>query len=395
MRPGNVRPRTVIGIVIRAGGWAAITMAAAVAQACPFCGTVGATLAMRRDAAAATMIGTATGPGEIDDTSGRVQPFTIVSRLRGKPLPPGTVVTARVAAPLAGTALLFGGTSAALGRGDAAAAALEWQGVAADETLLAHVAAAPPTSLPAVERLGFFAARLEHPDPAIAADAVAEVGQAPFTAVRATAAALAARPLADWLADPGIDQRRRGFYGLALGIVARAGLPTAAPATSRPLREAIAANEGDFRAGIDGVMAGLLVAEGQDGLDWLLARTSPTRPVEQKQLLAAVRFATEELATEIPRPRILATTAILATSPVVAADAVVDLARLGGWDHLDTVAALWESAGADDPHIRRAVAGYLIACPRPQARSHLERLRGQDRQRLETAITAAGLLRPE
>lgn len=390
-----MRPRSLTACLIRAGGWATIALAAAGARACPFCGTVGATLAMRRDAAAATMIGTAADIGSVDAALGPVQAFTIVGRLRGAPVPADTIVTARVAAPVAGTAVLFGGAASA-GAGDGAPPqGGEWRGVAADEALLAHVAAAPATSLPAVERLPFFAARLEHPDAAIAADSFAEFGQAPFTAVRATAAALAARPLADWLSDPGIDQRRRGFYGLALGIVARAGLPAAAPATSRPLREAIAANDGDFRAGIDGMMAGLLVADGQAGLDWLLTRTSPARPVEQKQFLAALRFATEELAADIPRARILAATALLAASPVVAADAVVDLARLGGWDHLDSVAALWESVGADDPHVRRAVAGYLVACPLPRARAHLERLRRQDPQRLEAAITAASLLRPE
>jgi len=377
--------------LVRILGGVAISLVANVAGACPFCGAVGPTLAMRRDAAVATAVATATGPARSDPSAGLVQPFTLASMLRGRPLAAGTALSARVPAPVTGTALLFATTAPAADRTDA----LEWRGLAADEALLAHAALVPATTLVAEERLPFFAARLEHPDDAIAADAFAEFGQAPFAAVRATAPALASRPLADWLADPGIDQRRRGFYGLALGIVVGAGLPAADPATARPLRAAIAANDGDFRAGIDGVMAGLLVAEGQAGLDWLLARTSPTRPVEQKQLLAAVRFAGEELAAAIPRARIVAATAALVTSPVVAADAVIDLARLGGWDHLDTVAALWDGPGADDPHIRRAIAGYLTVCPRPEARAHLDRLRRDDPQRLAAAITAAGLLRPE
>jgi hypothetical protein len=57
------------------------------------------------------------------------------------------------------------------------------------------------------------------------------------------------------------------------------------------------------------------------------------------------------------------------------------------------VAALWDSLGADDPLIRRAVAGYLSACPLPEAKRQLERIRDRDPERLEAAIKAAALPR--
>lgn len=394
MMPGSPAPRSVapIGHMKRCLGWVAGWVTVAVggaALACPFCGTVGPTLAMRRDAAPTTAVGSAAGPALETPAGGQVQPFAVGGLIRGRPLPDEARVTARVPAPVAGTALLFGGGEA---RADGTPS---FEAVAADELLLAHVARAPDTGRPSAERLAFFAARLEHPLEAIAADAFAEFGQAPFAAVRAAAPALAARPLAEWLSDPGIDQRRRGFYGLALGIVAHAGLPADAPASSAPLRAALEANADDFRAGSDGLMGGLLVADGPAGLEWLVARVSPQRPVEQKQLLAALRFAWEELAATIPRERIVAATATLATSPVVAADAVIDLARERGWDHVDRVAGLWHSLGGDDPHVRRAVAGYLTACPRPEAQANLEALRRSDGRRLDEAIRAAGLLRAE
>jgi len=368
------------------------TLAPVGASACPFCGAVGPTLAMRRDAAAVTAVGTAAGPVAVTPADGPMQPFTLLQALRGPPVAREEPVRARVAAEIAGTAILFGVDDASL----APPERRRWQGVAADEGLIAHVMAAPAVSRPPAARLPYFAARLEHPDMAIADDAFAEFGQAPFAAVVAAAPDLAARPLADWLADPATDQRKRGFYGLALGIVIRAGLADGAGGrpSAAALRDAIAGG-GDFRAGIDGLMGGLLVADGTAGLEWLLDRSDPARPVEQKQLLAALRFAAEERPAEIPVPRVIDAVARLATSPVTASEAVVDLARLGGWDHVDTVAGLWDSVGADDPHVRRAVAGFLVACPGERAHDRLERLRRADPRRLEQAIAAARALRPE
>lgn len=57
-----------------------------------------------------------------------------------------------------------------------------------------------------------------------------------------------------------------------------------------------------------------------------------------------------------------AAAARLLANPAVAADAAVDLARWQHWASVDDVAALWERLGADDPLVRRAVAGYLTAC---------------------------------
>jgi hypothetical protein len=100
------------------------------AAACPFCGVVGRSLAERRDTAATTAVGEAVGPA-VRDAAGRLtQPFAVRQAIRGRAAANAAPVTARVAAPVAGTALLFG-------------EATGWEAVAADESLLAHVAAAP------------------------------------------------------------------------------------------------------------------------------------------------------------------------------------------------------------------------------------------------------------
>jgi hypothetical protein len=375
---------------------AATAFAPVIAAACPFCGAVGQSLAQRRDAAAVVAVGEATGAASADAVGLPAQAVRIDQVLRGAAARPGDIVTARVTAAVAGTALLFGVADGA--GGDTRAAApppLRWSAIAADEAFLGYAVAAPHVGRPEAERLRWFATRLEHPDPAIAADAFTEFGLAPFAAVRAAADACDVPALEAWLADPGVDQRRRGLYGLLLGVAARAAAdPTVAGSCSAALRRAIDAPGDDFRAGFDGILAGLLVAEGTAGLDALEDRGlfgPAARPLDQRHLLAALRFAGESLADTIPRERIVAATRLLLARPAVAADAAIDLARLRDWDAVDEVAALWDTHGRDDPLVRRAVAGYLAACPLPAAARRLEALRIRDPERLGRALEAAAL----
>ena len=348
------------------------------AAACPFCGVVGRSLAQRRDAAAVTAVGESAGPVARDDAGRLVQPFTVRQPLRGRTTA-GDIVAARVAGPIAGTAILF-------------ETAGVWEAVAADEALIAHVAAAPAVTEPVARRLAWYAPRLEHPDPAIASDAYAAFGLAAFADVRAAAGSFDPDKLRHWLDDPGIDQRRRGFYGLALGIVAAGERDAAARARHvAALRGAIDRPASDLRAGFDGLLAGLVVAEGAAGLDALESRgllDAATRAGDARHALAVLRFAAESLADTLPRSRVTAATARLLANPAVAADAAVDLARYGDWSAVERVAGLWDALGGDDPLVRRAVAGYLAACPLPAAREHLDRLRAADPDRLRAALEA-------
>lgn len=356
-------------------------------SACPFCGVVGRSLAQRRDEAAVVAVAEAHGVPMPDADGLPRQDFRIDQLLRGAGIATDAIVTARVDGPVRGTAMLFGET----GRDRA----MRWTAVAADETLLGYVAMAPAWSAPEAARLAWFAGRLEHPDPAIAEDAFTEFGLAPFAAVREAAGSFDVDRLRGWVAEPGIDQRRRGFYGLALGLVAaRAADPTDRAAAVTALREALEKPADDFRAGLDGLMAGVLVAEGEAGLGFLdrlgFARAD-ARPVDQRHLLMALRFAGESLGDSIPRPRVASVMAQLLAAPAVAAEAAIDLARWQAWDHAADVAALWGTLGDDDPLVRRAVAGYLVACPQPAARRLLDEIRSRDAVRLDAAIQAATL----
>jgi len=357
----------------------------AAAVACPFCDVVGRPLAERRDAAAVVAVGEAAG--EASEAAGLIrQAFVVRGLLRGEGLASDEAVTARVGGPVAGTAVLFGDPDGS------------FEAVAADETLMGYIAAAPAVEAPAAGRLAWFARWLEHPDPAIAADAFAEFGIAPFEAVVAAAGSLDAGKLAAWLTEPAIDQRRRGFYGLAVGIVARratrAGDAEQAARLVKAVEQALLAEGSDLRAGYDGLLGGLLVARGEAALDWLAEHgllAADTRAGDARHTVAALRFAWEDLAKDVPRERVAAAAARLLANPAVAADVTVDLARWQHWAASDEVAALWDRLGADDPLVRRAVAGYLRACPRDSAKAAAARIEAAEPAAWAAAVTAIGL----
>ena len=211
----------------------------------------------------------------------------------------------------------------------------------------------------------------------------------------AAAEALDSAKLEAWVGEPGIDQRRRGFYGLALGVVAsQSKNPAEIKACVSALHAAIEAPADDFRAGFAGVMAGVLVAEQTEGLLYLKDKNffAPTaRPVDQRHLLSALRFAWESLSLTIPHTNISGSTAQLLASPIVAADAVIDLARYQAWGVLDEVVALWSALGRDDALVRRAVAGYLTACPLDAAKVHLDHIRSAQPELWQRALSAAAV----
>lgn len=362
---------------------------ARVVAACPFCDVVGRPLAAKRDTARGVAIGESSGAAR-DDGGIIRQAFVVRSVLRGDAIAVNEAVTARVAGPVAGTALLL----ASDGGPDANGV----EAIAADEMLLGYAATAPRAEAPAAERLRWFARWLEHPDRAIAEDAFTEFGLAAFSDVVQAADALDAKKLRGWLDEPAIDQRRRGFYGLAVGIVAaRAqarGHRAEADACLEALDAAIAAPANDFRAGYDGLLGGLLVARGEAAIDVMMDRgllAADTRAGDARHALAALRFAREFLADSVPGARVADAAAGLVTNPAVAADTIVDLARYEHWQSVDDVAAIWETLGRDDPLVRRAVAGYLTACPLDAARQQAAAIAAASPETWAAAIQAAGL----
>lgn len=260
---------------------------------------------------------------------------------------------------------------------EAAPDALAWHAVGVNETSYAYFARSPAAR--AADRLKYFAGYLEHADSVVAEDAYLEFAHAPFDDVAQVAQRLPMERVRAWLVDPNVPSHRKGFYGLALGL-ARGAQPRRT--NSELLRKLILAPEDDFRSGFDGILGGYLLLAGARGLELVESRylADPhAADGDVRHALAALRFYHEN-GHEIPKDRLKAAVRHVLARPEFAAAAIIDLARWKDWDAADEIASLYARPQYAQPAIRRAIVGYLLACPGAKAARALERLRKLDAQ---------------
>ncbi|MBI1903451.1 MAG: hypothetical protein HYS13_20300 [Planctomycetia bacterium] len=254
---------------------------------------------------------------------------------------------------------------------------LQWTAFRASELSFAYLLKAPSLRTDQAERLKYFAKYLEHADPAIAEDAYLEFAHAPFDVVAKTADSLDGEKLRAWLADEAVPAERKGLYGLALGLV---GPPEKRAENAKFLRKLVEAPGTDFQAGWDGIIGGFLVADGEAALKTLeeLYLAKPDAAVGHvRHAMTALRFY-REFGRDIPPERLAQATRRLVERPAFAALAIADLARLEDWDSVDAVAALFGRKDFDDVQTKKAVVFFLLACPRPEARTRLAAIRQRD-----------------
>lgn len=369
----SIRRAAVVAIFFSAFG----LQASAFLQACPFCNVVEPAFAERRADSDVVVIAEAT---EEVDTTGKLRRYSIRQSLKGADaLGTTTNVAAADLVESAGLALL-------LRRGEAS-----WDVIPVDETSLAYFVRSPDARLPAAERLPYFTKFLEHPDPAIADDAFREYGRAPFDAVVAVAAGFPYESFRRLLVDPAVLDERKGFYGLALGLATDAAQRAANVAL---LRKLVTAETTDFRAGFDGILGGLLWAEGPAALDLIDARFLDNPDAAEgdvRHVQRALRFYLQ-YGRAIPEARLIRSVARLLSRPGTAAEALADLTRRKAWSYAEQAERLFLQSSGDDPALDRAAANYLLLSPQPDAAAALRRLKQAEPERMQDALRRGAIL---
>jgi hypothetical protein len=337
------------------------------AAACPFCTALSPTLCQQRDGASVTALGeleTAAAGGPATVKLHHVLTGQSVLGSQSQLILPLDLAADR------GTLLLL------FGKG-ADAAHLDWHAVLVDETSYSYLARAPRGAVAAEERLAYFAPYLEHPNKLIAEDAYLEFGHAPLDQVTTAVAHLSMPKIRSWLTSLNVPGSRKGFYGLVLGL---ADGPAERTENAKLLHELIVAPEDDFRAGFDGILGGYLLLEPERGLALIESRylANPHSAVgDVRHAQAALRFYHEH-GRQITPQRLSAAVRHLLSRPEFAESAIVDLARWQDWDALPQISSLYTQASFADAAVRRAIVGYLLACPQSDAAAALETLRGFD-----------------
>jgi hypothetical protein len=344
--------------------------AADTSSACPFCTALGPSLCQQREQATIAALAELEGPA-----TGKRSNLRLHRVLEGAALVAGKQtleLEIDVTAKPGGLLLVFGN-----GPPDAPLDKLTWHAVLVDETSYAYFARAPSSKTALLERLRYFVPFLEHRDPLIAEDAYLEFGHAPFDQVASLAEILPLARLRDWLTDPQVRPAHKGFYGLALGLAGDAPMRRA---NAEFLRKLILAPDNDFRAGFDGILGGYLLLAGSGGLELVESRyLSNPRAADGdvRHALTALRFY-HEYGHEIPVARQQSALRQLLARPEFSEAAITDLARWKDWDAVDRIAGLYVQPAYAQPATRRAIVGYLLACPTAKASAALAQLRQND-----------------
>lgn len=335
------------------------------ASACPFCTALEPTIAQKCDRADLALLGELV---EVNGASGKVR---LLRPLKAVP-DQQTVTTISLAAaggnrPRRGTLLLVIGKRAA-------GSPASWTVTELNEASYAYIAQSPPLSQPADKRLAYYARFLEHADPLIAEDAYLEFGHAPFDQAARISDRLDIDRLRAWLDDDAVPPLRKGLYGLLLGMAAA---KQQREDVADDFRRWMSAPANDFRSGFDGVLGGYLWLGKQAALRQLEERFLDDRKPaigNLRHLMTALRFY-RSYGRDIPAGQLMKVYRRFLERPAVAAAVIADLAQWRDWQSLDQVVLLFGRPGYTDAPTERAIAGYLLACPLPEAARQLARLR--------------------
>jgi hypothetical protein len=250
-----------------------------------------------------------------------------------------------------------------------------------------YVRRAPRPDADRLERLRFFARRMEHADAFIAADAFAEFALAKYEDVVAAAGEFEPDRLRRWLTDSETLPTRRGLYSLLLGLRGDAG-------DAEFLKERILSPADDFRLGLDGMIAGYLLLTGEDGLEVIEDSKLRDRDVNFSETYGAMqslRFMWSYTDGVISKERLRSAMRILLDRPELADLVITDLARWQDWSIVDRLMELYGAEEYNIPSIQRAVVRYYLVAERSEgehvgrARKHLEQLRESDPETVKQA----------
>jgi hypothetical protein len=349
-----------------------VALAARPLLGCPFCTPLKPTLCQRAAEAAVTALVEVESRGRDGQTRVKVHRAIQGADRLGK-LSELTIPLDLAARP--GALLIVFGS----GPPEAAPPALEWHAESVNETSYAYFAKAPKAGGATAARLEYFARFLEHAEPLVAEDAYLEFAHAPFDLVTQVAPRLPLERMRAWVVDARIPPHRKGFYALALGLAPGAGERRA---NAELLRKLIVTPEDDFRAGFDGILGSYLLLEGTAGLALVESRylaNAEAADGDVRHALAALRFY-HEYGRGIPPARLDSAVRQLLARPEFAEAAVTDLARWRDWQALEQIVKLYARPEFSQPATRRAIVGYLLACPEAKATGALDALRKLDPQ---------------
>jgi hypothetical protein len=371
-----------------------------VARACPFCSAVSLTFAQEIAQSQAAVIARLVEPPPAAALSPRAEgplpkgKFEVVEVLKGGDLVEGAGHRGADAKPIetilleekpAGSLYLLMGVEPP---------ELVWSSpVPVSERAVAYIKKLDGLPEKGSDRLAFFQQHLEDEDETLARDAYDEFAVAPYADVKGLQDRMDPTQLLEWIRSPKVQTNRRRLYATMLGTC---GTKADAQQIEKIIvGEDLGPDKAEIRSGLDALIACYVTLAGADGLDlidsFFLDRKGRDVPfTETYAAVMALRFLGEE-SEVVPRDRVLQSLRKLLDEPKLADLVIADLARWQDWSVVDRLAALFETATADNIFVREPIVNYMKACPLPEAAAALEKLERIDPEAVRRAATMAGL----
>lgn len=230
----------------------------------------------------------------------------------------------------------------------------------------------PDYANPRPTRLAFYANYLEHADADVAMDAWTEFASAQFEDIAPISDRLPHERLATIVASQldGSQQLQSpewlGLYGMLLGLCG--GESDACVMRDLVLAPAISPDMP--RLGIDGVMGGLLLLQGEAGLALLEAHITdnPEAPLsEHLAVRNACSFMWSYGGERIPKLELQRVVRRYLLEPQLAAIVLPDLGRWSDWESIELVSVIHDDPAYSDAVTQQQIVQFLLAAERAAA----------------------------
>jgi hypothetical protein len=234
---------------------------------------------------------------------------------------------------------------------------MEWEyAIPATRAGFDYLKHAPAFGGNARKRLPYFVKFLGSSDPFIAPDVLAEFRQVSFEDVMAFVPLLPRDKLRERIGDPKTAWPERGQYALLLGLC---GDRHDAKLLAARIRE-----KGEYRFGIEGVLAGYLLLTGSAGLEnvdhWIL-QDKTTAWVDVQSVTKALFFLRAKGHGKIPNGRLLQSMRLVLDRPQEVYFGIEDLARWKDWGSLERIVGMYDRGGSRRVTDNLSIIEYLLA----------------------------------
>jgi hypothetical protein len=223
-----------------------------------------------------------------------------------------------------------------------------------------------------MQTLLFAAGYLDHPDSQIAEEAFLLFARADDRRIGTLARQLSPDRLRKLVQKPGLEPERLSMFAFLLGAC---GTPADADLLRSLLKTPGERNYKSF----EGILAGYISMRPQEGWAFALEtlKNEKNSLLLRYATLRTLRFFYNAKAAECA-PQVMQGMALALDHFDIADMAIQDLRKWKRWEYTRQIVACYDRKSHQAPIIKNGIVRYTLACPLPEARTLLERVRRED-----------------